>query len=55
LAGAEFGIEKLLDKRGFGLLLGNVAGGLAAEGLLEEVHDHALEREALMRWAPIRR
>src|SRR5271157_37784 len=47
LAGAELGIEKLLDQRGFCLLLRNVAGMPSDKSLLEEVHYDALEREAL--------
>src|SRR5271157_3423111 len=47
LAGAELGIEKPLDQRGFCLLLRNVAGMPSDKSLLEEVHYDALEREAL--------
>ena len=47
LAGAELGIEKLLDQRGFSLLLRNVAGAFSNKSLLEEVRHHALERQSL--------
>ncbi len=47
LAGAELGIEEPLDQRGFGFLLCDAAGAFRGEGLLEEMHHHAREREPL--------
>src|ERR1700693_4688159 len=52
LTGAKLGIKELLNQRGLGLLLSNVAGSASTESISKNMGRHGLQRKALDALSP---